>query len=81
MNQNQHDLEVLGGGLGGRLIFFSDRNIISSYDYFLACLKGTYGRDCAFVCTGYCKNGCNAVNGKCDNGCDPGWYTDDCNKG
>lgn len=46
-----------------------------------ACPKGTYGRDCASVCKGYCKNGCNSVTGKCDNGCEPGWYTDECHSG
>lgn len=49
--------------------------------YVSACPKGTYGRDCASVCKGYCKNGCNSVTGKCDNGCEPGWYTDECHSG
>lgn len=52
-----------------------------NHDSFLACIKGSYGKDCAFVCKGRCKNGCNHVNGKCDNGCVPGWHTVDCSKG
>lgn len=46
--------------------------------YVLVCLKGMYGRDCVLVCKGYCKNGCNFVIGKCDNGCELGWYIDEC---
>lgn len=54
---------------------------IPSSDYIIACPEGTYGKDCSMVCKGYCKNGCNHVNGKCDNGCDPGWHTFDCSEG
>lgn len=52
-----------------------------NYDFFLVCIKGFYGKDCVFVCKGCCKNGCNYVNGKCDDGCEFGWYIVDCNKG
>lgn len=58
------------------------RNSITSSYYIIACPEGTYGKDCSSKCEGfYCKNGCNHVNGKCDNGCVPGWHTVDCSKG
>lgn len=60
---------------------YGRNSIILSY-YILVCLEGIYGKDCFFKCEGfYCKNGCNYVNGKCDNGCVFGWYIVDCSKG
>lgn len=46
-----------------------------------ACSLGTFGKDCGQVCKGHCKDGCNHVTGKCDKGCEDGWYTENCNIG
>ena len=43
----------------------------------LACTKGSYGQDCKLTCNDKC-DGCNKVDGSCDEGCQPGWQGDNC---
>lgn len=47
------------------------------------CNDGTFGHDCINNCSGHClnKSPCNKQTGHCDRGCDPGYNTEDCNKG
>ncbi|XP_062592398.1 uncharacterized protein LOC134253823 [Saccostrea cucullata] len=46
------------------------------------CLKGSYGQDCKFRCSGHCRDGtsCDHVTGECAEGCVSGWTGSICNK-
>lgn len=41
------------------------------------CQVGYFGAYCAEKCNATC-DGCNIVNGLCDNGCHPGWKGHNC---
>ena len=47
----------------------------------LDCASGTWGVNCINKC-GQCRNGtvCDAVNGECQFGCNPGWKGNPCNE-
>lgn len=44
------------------------------------CRQGHYGKDCSQKCSINCnlENQCNRFNGKCDEGCKPGWTGNTC---
>nr|XP_022309930.1 uncharacterized protein LOC111115470 [Crassostrea virginica] len=44
-----------------------------------ACDYGFYGQHCIYICNITC-DGCNNINGVCDNGCKPGWKGVDCSE-
>ena len=51
-----------------RKIFFSEK-----------CTSGFYGHNCLGECA-HClgTSACDPVDGRCTNGCEPGWQTDKC---
>ena len=49
---------------------------------FIECEGGRYGQDCALLC-GHCVNNeqCHHFDGRCLNGCQPGFQGDNCTQG
>ena len=58
--------------------------VISHYFvfYVAGCDEGTYGRNCAFNCSGHCVDNeyCDTETGHCINGCKSGYYMPYCNQ-
>lgn len=53
-----------------------------AFIFSVQCSSGTYGYNCAESC-GHClgTSACDPVDGRCANGCEPGWQTTDkCDK-
>lgn len=46
------------------------------------CQQGHYGKDCSQKCSMNCylEDQCNRTNGRCDNGCKPGWTGNTCDQ-
>lgn len=64
------------------LLFWFFQYITKDSCFFLACLHGTYGQNCAMTCGNCLENQtCDNVNGTCTNGCDEGFKDDFCKSG
>lgn len=46
------------------------------------CQQGHYGKDCSQKCSMNCylEDHCDRFNGKCDEGCKPGWTGNTCDQ-
>ena len=60
-------------------IFVDAEYIYNVYILITACRPGTFGPGCIMTC-GHCKAGhsCNNSTGVCHNGCQEGWWGDNC---